>query len=74
MKKVLLKIDGVTFKTKYNTRILLEKTKWVNYDNLKSTLPFPDNQNILVIVDNIKENISDFFMMMKKEMKIEIME
>ena len=52
--------DGVPFKTKYNTRILLEKTKGVNYDNLKSRGPFPDNQNILVIVDNMNENISDY--------------
>ena len=52
--------DGVPFKTKYNTRILLEKNKNINYDNLNSRGPFPPNQNILVIVDNMNDNISDY--------------
>lgn len=52
--------DAVPFKTNYNTRILLEKKKDVNYDNLKSSGPFPAGQNILVIVDNMNETISDY--------------
>ena len=52
--------DGVPFKTKYNTRILLEKNKGINYDNIKSRGPFPPNQNVLVIVDNMNDSLSDY--------------
>ena len=58
IKKVLR--DNVPFKTKYNTRILLEQKKGVNYNNIKPTGPFPQGQNILVIVDNMEENINDY--------------
>ena len=52
--------DGVPFKTNYNTRILLEKNKNINYNNIKSRGPFPPNQNVLVIVDNMNDSISDY--------------
>ena len=52
--------DEVPFKTKFNTRILLEQNKGVNYDNVKSRGPFPPNQNVLVLVDNMDESISDY--------------
>ena len=52
--------DSVPFKTQYNTRILLEKNKNVNYDNIKPRGPFPGDQNILVIVDNMNDSISDY--------------
>jgi hypothetical protein len=58
IKKV--KKDEVPFKTKLNTRILLEQNKGVNYDNVKPRGPFPPNQNILVLVDNMDESISDY--------------
>ena len=58
IKKV--KKDEVPFKTKFNTRILLEQNKGVNYDNVRSRGPFPPNQNILVLVDNMDESISDY--------------
>ena len=52
--------DNVPFKTKYNTRILLEKKKGVNYDNVTPSGPFPPGQNVLVIVDNMDEDINDY--------------
>ena len=52
--------DSVPFKTSYNTRILLQKNENINYDNIKSRGPFPPNQNILVIVDNMDESLSDY--------------
>ena len=58
IKKV--KKDEVPFKTKFSTRILLEQNKGVNYDNVKSRGPFPPNQNVLVLVDNMDESISDY--------------
>jgi hypothetical protein len=58
IKKV--KKDEVPFKTKFNTRILLEQNKGVNYENVKSRGPFPPNQNVLVLVDNMDESISDY--------------
>ena len=58
IKKV--KKDEVPFKTKFNTRILLEQNKGVNYDNIRSRGPFPPNQNVLVLVDNMDESISDY--------------
>ena len=61
-KGVIKKVEreGVPFKTKMNTRILLERIKGVNYDNFKARGPFPDNQNILVIVDNVNDSLSDY--------------
>ena len=52
--------DNVPFKTKYNTRILLEKKKGVNYDNVTPSGPFLPGQNVLVIVDNMDEDINDY--------------
>ena len=52
--------DNVPFKTKYNTRILLEQKKGVNYDNVKPRGPFPIGQNLLVIVDDMDEDINDY--------------
>ena len=52
--------DNVPFKTKFNTRILLEQKKGFNYNNVKPTGPFPPGQNILVIVDNMDEDINDY--------------
>jgi hypothetical protein len=61
--------DEVPFKTKFNTRILLEQNKGVNYDNVKSRGPFPPNQNVLVLVDNMDESISDYLYEDKVEKK-----
>ena len=58
IKKV--KKDEVPFKTKLNTRILLEQNKGVNYEKVKPRGPFPPNQNVLVLVDNMDESISDY--------------
>ena len=52
--------DSVPFKTKYNTRILLEQKKGVNYDNINPRGPFPPEQNILVIVDSMDDDINDY--------------
>jgi hypothetical protein len=52
--------DSVPFKVAYNTRILLEKNKNVNYNNIKSRGPYPPNQNVLVIVDNMNDDIFDY--------------
>ena len=52
--------DSVPFKVGFNTRILLEKNKNVDYNNIKSRGPFPPNQNVLVIVDDMKDDISDY--------------
>ena len=52
--------DNVPFKTKFNTRILLEQRKGVNYDNIKPRGPFPPGQNILVIVDSMNDDINDY--------------
>ena len=52
--------DSVPFKVGFNTRILLQKIKNVDYNNLKSRGPFPPNQNVLVIVDDINDEISDY--------------
>ena len=61
-KGVIKKVErnSVPFKTQYNTRILLEKKKNVNYDNIKPRGPFPGDQNILVIVDSMDDSISDY--------------
>ena len=52
--------DSVPFKTKYNTRILLEQKKGVNYDNINPRGPFPPEQNLLVIVDSMDDDINDY--------------
>ena len=52
--------DNVPFKTKFNTRILLEQKKGFNYNNVKPSGPFPPGQNILVIVDNMDEDLNDY--------------
>ena len=52
--------DNVPFKTGLNTRILLQKNKGVNYTKYKSHGPFPEDQNVIVIVDNINDSISDY--------------
>ena len=52
--------DSVPFKVGFNTRILLEKNKNVDYNNMTSRGPFPPNQNVLVIVDDMKDDISDY--------------
>ena len=52
--------DSVPFKTKYNTRILLEQKKGVNYDNINPKGPFPPEQNLLVIVDSMEDDINDY--------------
>ena len=52
--------DSVPFKVGSNTRILLEKNKNVNYNNIKSRGPFPPNQNVLVIVENMNDDIFDY--------------
>ena len=61
-KDVIKKVerDNVPFKTKYNTRILLEQRKGVNYDNINPRGPFPPGQNLLVIVDSMDEDINDY--------------
>jgi hypothetical protein len=52
--------DSVPFKTKLNTRILLEQKKNINYDNIKPRGPFPPEQNVLVIVDSMDDDINDY--------------
>ena len=52
--------DSVPFKVGLNTRILLEKRKNVDYNNIKSRGPFPPNQNVLVIVDDLNDEINDY--------------
>ena len=61
-KDVIKKVerDSVPFKTKINTRILLEQKKGVNYDNINPRGPYPAGQNILVIVENMNEDINDY--------------
>ena len=52
--------NNVPFKTKLTTKILLEQKKGVNYNNIKPTGPFPQGQNLLIIVDKMDEEIDDF--------------
>ena len=52
--------DSVPFKIQYNTRILLEQKKGVNYDNIKPRGPFPIGQNVLVVVDSMDDDINDY--------------
>ena len=52
--------DSVPFKTKLNTRILLEQKKNINYDNIKPRGPFHVEQNVLVIVDSMDDDINDY--------------
>ena len=52
--------DSVPFKVGSNTRILLEKNKNVNYNNISSRGPYPPNQNVLVIVENMNDDIFDY--------------
>ena len=52
--------DSVPFKIQYNTRILLEQKKGVNYDNIKPRGPFPNGQNVLVVVDSMNDDINDY--------------
>ena len=61
-KDVIKKVerDNVPFKTKYNTRVLLERKPGINYENINPRGPFPSGQNLLVIVDSMDEDINDY--------------
>ena len=52
--------DSVPFKIQYNTRVLLEQKKGVNYDNINPRGPFPQGQNVLVVVDSMDDDINDY--------------
>ena len=72
-KDVIKKVErnNVPFKTQSNTKILLEQKKGVNYNNIKSTGPFPPGQNLLVIVDKMDEEIDDFMEIYNKGKNID---
>ena len=61
-KNIIKKVerDSVPFKTGLNTRILLEKKKGVNYENINPRGPFPPGQNLLIIVDSMDDDINDY--------------
>jgi hypothetical protein len=63
--------NNVPFKTQPNTKILLEQKKGVNYNNIKPTGPFPQGQNLLIIVDKMDEEIDDFMEIYNKGKNID---
>ena len=63
--------NNVPFKTKSTTKILLEQKKGVNYNNIKPTGPFPQGQNLLIIVDKMDEEIDDFMKIYNKGKNID---
>ena len=55
-----LERNNLPFKIGLNTKILLEKIKGVNYNNIKPTGPFPPGQNLIFIIDSMDENMEDY--------------